>query len=991
MRHGADGGKGFTYEKTDRGHQRFRVVEVDARTEAVRYVIDERSNTFVNTYTDPYLEYLGRSDEILFKSERDGWAHLYLIDEKTGEVKAQVTRGEWVVRGVDRVDETKRQVWFRASGRNPGEDPYHVHHYRVNLDGTDLIELTEGDGDHTVQYSPGRKYLIDTWSRVDMPPAHAVRRASDGKLVCELERADVSALEAAGWRAPEVFHAKGRDGKTDIWGIVHRPSKLDPDRSYPVIEEIYAGPHGAHVPKRFSAMHRASALAELGFVVVQIDGMGTAHRSKAFHDVCWHNLADAGFPDRILWIKALAEKYPYLDTTRVGIHGTSAGGQNAAGAVLFHPEFYKAAVAACGCHDNRMDKASWNEQWMGYPVGPHYAENSNITHAAKLRGKLLLIVGELDTNVPPESTYRFADALIRAGKDFDLLTIPGAGHTDGGPYGERRRRDFFVRHLHHVEPPDHNAPPDAPVEPRAEAGAASGGAPSVEPVDPEVEPGWPLTRAERTGYRETSSLADVQAFLKALKERGAPVEVSSIGKTAGGLPVVMAVASRPAVTSAVEARAAGKLIVYVQANIHGGEVEGKEAAQMLLRAVARNEGGADSLLDRLVLVVVPVYNADGNEAWSDGAKSRPSQDGPDRVGARPDGAGLDLNRDAIKARAPETQALLGHVYNVWEPDLVLDLHTTNGTRHGYLLTYAPPLNPNTEPEILRLARDEILPAVRDRLKREKDWLLNDYGNVENREGKRAWYTFGDEGRYVTNYVGLRNRIGILSEAASFQPFQTRVETTYAFVRAVLDEAVSRTDRIRQAVRAADRGLDPKATPTLGVRFEAESRGDESIPLEVVPSGTAIDHRKAPAAASIRREKMPVFDRFRATRTSRVPAAYVLPPESRAAVELLRLHGIQVKTLAKPWNGPSEVFEVGSRVVRRQSFQGGELTRLEGRFETRTQTIPAGSSLISTGQPLGRMVFHLLEPEGLDGLTAWGLLDRPALKLQGAEIPETTAP
>jgi dipeptidyl aminopeptidase/acylaminoacyl peptidase len=224
-----------------------------------------------------------------------------------------------------------------------------------------------------------------------------------------------------------------------------------------VIEDIYAGPHGAFVPKTFIAFRRTLALAELGFIVVQVDGMGSAFRSKAFHDVCWKNVGDAGLPDRILWIKALAAKYPYVDATRVGVYGTSAGGQSSTGALLFHPDFYKVAVSSCGCHDNRMDKSSWNEVWMGYPVGPHYAEQSNVTNAHKLRGKLLLIVGELDANVPPESTMRLADALIKANKDFDLLFVPGMGHSDGGLYGERRRRDFFVRHLHGVEPPDRNA------------------------------------------------------------------------------------------------------------------------------------------------------------------------------------------------------------------------------------------------------------------------------------------------------------------------------------------------------------------------------------------------------------------------------------------------------------------------------------------------------------------------------------------------------
>jgi dipeptidyl aminopeptidase/acylaminoacyl peptidase len=299
--------------------------------------------------------------------------------------------------------------------------------------------------------------LIDTWSRVDSAPVHELRRSSDGGLVSKLEEADISELQATGWKPPEVFVAKARDGKTDIWGTINQPKDFDPSKKYPVIEQIYAGPQGSYVPKSFGGARRFASLTDLGFVVVQMDGMGTANRSKAFHDVCWKNLKDAGFPDRILWHKAVAAKYPWYDISRVGIYGTSAGGQNAAGAVLFHPEFYKAAVANSGCHDNRMDKASWNEQWMGYPVGPQYAESSNIENAGKLRGHLMLVVGEMDENVPPETTYRFVDALIKANKDFDLLTVPNGGHGAGGAYGQRRLQDFFVRHLQGTEPPNRNA------------------------------------------------------------------------------------------------------------------------------------------------------------------------------------------------------------------------------------------------------------------------------------------------------------------------------------------------------------------------------------------------------------------------------------------------------------------------------------------------------------------------------------------------------
>lgn len=464
-------GHSFSFPKTERGHQRFRLVEVETRTGDARNIIDEKTDTFIWTAHAeavgvPITTWLQKTDEIVYVSEKSGWRHLYLIDAKNGKEKCAITQGEFVIRGVDRIDEDKRQIWFWASGRNADQDPYFMQFYRINFDGTGLVALTEGNGEHTrqdergrltsPQFSPNRKYLIDTYSRVDMAPVTELRRVEDGKFVCKLEESDITELKANGWKPLEVFRAKGRDGKTDIWGVIARPRNFDPDKKYPVIESIYAGPQGSFVPKSFSPFNRYASLADLGFIVVQIDGMGTANRSKAFHDVCWKDLKDAGFPDRILWHKAVAAKYPCYDITRVGIYGTSAGGQNAMGGVVFHGDFYKAAVAACGCHDNRMDKASWNEQWMGYPVGPQYAASSNVDNAHKLTGKLLLIVGEKDTNVPPESTMRVVDALIKAGKDFDLLVVPGMGHSNGGAYGTRRMQDFFVRHLQGIEPPDRN-------------------------------------------------------------------------------------------------------------------------------------------------------------------------------------------------------------------------------------------------------------------------------------------------------------------------------------------------------------------------------------------------------------------------------------------------------------------------------------------------------------------------------------------------------
>jgi len=447
-------GREFTFIYNQRGHQILRILAVDARTRAVRMLVEEVSPTFVDYAGKFFVEPLEDSGELIWMSERSGWNHLYLYDTRLGTVRNAITQGEWVVRGVEHVDRHTRQVTFRASGVFADQDPYYVHVGRVNFDGTDLVWLTEGDGTHSVVFSPGRETLVDTWSRVDLPPVIELRRVSDGTRVAELERADDQALREAGWRPPERFTAKGRDGQTDIYGVIWRPTTFDPAKKYPVLESIYAGPHSAFVPKAFSAFHGYQMpLAELGFVVVQIDGMGTSHRSKAFHDVCWKNLGDSGFPDRIAWLRAAAAKFPEMDLERVGIYGGSAGGQSALRALLAHGDFYEAAVADCGCHDNRMDKIWWNELWMGYPVGPHYAEQSNVTQAHRLKGKLLLVVGELDRNVDPASTMQVVDALVRADKDFELLVIPGAGHGAAeSPYGKRRRMDFFVRHLWNQEP-----------------------------------------------------------------------------------------------------------------------------------------------------------------------------------------------------------------------------------------------------------------------------------------------------------------------------------------------------------------------------------------------------------------------------------------------------------------------------------------------------------------------------------------------------------
>ncbi|MBC7964406.1 MAG: prolyl oligopeptidase family serine peptidase, partial [Fuerstia sp.] len=433
-----------------RGHQRIRVLEVTTATGDVRAIVDEFSDTFIQYSSDGKMELKWLKDgKLLWASERTGWNHLYRYDTASGTLLNAVTSGDWNVRRIEHIDEESGHVWFFAVGLNAGQDPYHEHFCRANLDGSGFVQLTDGDGTHAIEWSPDKPWLIDRYSRVDLPPVTELRAADDGKLVCRLEEADAREIIAARGGLPERFVAKGRDGTTDIWGIIHRPKDFDASRSYAVIENIYAGPHDHHVPKEFrGSFGQQQAIADRGFMVVQIDGMGTAWRSKAFHDVCYRNLKDAGFPDRMAWMKAAKEKFTQMDLTRVGIYGGSAGGQNAMAALVWHSDFYKVAIADCGCHDNRMDKIWWNEQWMGVPEGDVYANNSNMEHAGQLQGHLMLVVGELDRNVDPATTMQVAKRLVDSGKEFDLIVVPGAGHgACETPWASSRRLKFFETHL----------------------------------------------------------------------------------------------------------------------------------------------------------------------------------------------------------------------------------------------------------------------------------------------------------------------------------------------------------------------------------------------------------------------------------------------------------------------------------------------------------------------------------------------------------------
>ncbi len=445
--------KNILFEYNQRGHQVFRVLELSAQGGTVRTIINETSKTFVN-YNRYFRKDLSNGNEIIWMSERDNWNHLYLYDRHTGKVKNQITKGEWYVRDVVHVDEQNRIIYFSANGMVANEDPYLVRYYRINFDGSGLTCLTPEEGMHQATFSQDMKYFVDTYSLVNKAPISVLRDTENGKVIMPLETADISQLVASGWKAPEVFSAKGRDGKTDMWGIIIRPTNFDPTKKYPIIEYIYAGPGNQYTPKSFFTYNwYLSGIAELGFIVVQLDAMGTSFRSKAFEDVCYKNLKDAGLPDRMAWIKAAANKYPYMDINRVGIFGASAGGQESTNALLLYPDFYKAAYSSCGCHDNRMDKIWWNEQWMGYPIEKQYEECSNVANAHLLKRPLMLVVGEMDDNVDPSSTMQVVNALIKAKKDFELVVIPGSNHTMGGDYGEHKRYDFFVRNLLNLTPP----------------------------------------------------------------------------------------------------------------------------------------------------------------------------------------------------------------------------------------------------------------------------------------------------------------------------------------------------------------------------------------------------------------------------------------------------------------------------------------------------------------------------------------------------------
>lgn len=446
--------KSFFYEHGTRGNKETELRVVDASTGGQKTIISEQDGLYIDP-GEHFFRYIPDNGGIVWSSEKDGWNHLYLYDND-GQFKNQITSGPWVVRELEYIDAKNHQIYFLASGREKDEDPYLTHLYRVNFDGSDLQLLTPENANHMVTMSPDGKYFVDSYSRVDLAGESVLRRSSDGSEVRVLEKTDVSALLKTGWKFPQPFEGKATDNTTDLYGLIWHPSNFDSSKKYPVIEYVYTGPQGFFVPKTFSAALRLQSMSELGFVLVMVDGRGTTGRSRAFHEFSYHNLGGS-FADHVAMIKQMAAKYPYMDITRVGIFGTSAGGYGSAHAILQFPDFYKVCVSTSGDHDARLDKAWWNEQYQGWPVGADYPEQSNVTLAGQLKGHLLLIHGDIDNNVHPVETMRLVDALMSANKSFDMLFVPNMLHGDSGPhalYVTRRRWDYFVQYLLGVTPPE---------------------------------------------------------------------------------------------------------------------------------------------------------------------------------------------------------------------------------------------------------------------------------------------------------------------------------------------------------------------------------------------------------------------------------------------------------------------------------------------------------------------------------------------------------
>jgi dipeptidyl aminopeptidase/acylaminoacyl peptidase len=436
---------------SSRGYKRMTLSAVDTRTGRTTEITKDSFPTWVEGRG---FNVVNGGEDILYISERDGWSHIYRF-ASDGTLKNQVESGPYVVDRIVKVDSIAKQVYYLASGKQ--DVPYYSQLCRVNFDGSNMTLLTPEPGEHSASFLPKGNYFVDTHATADGPPTITLRSGTDGRVIMELERGDVDLLKSVGWTPPEVIKVKARDGVTDLWGLVYRPSNFDSTKSYPIIDHIYPGPQVGSVGAwSFSARHEPRALAELGFIVLELDHMGTPGRSKAFHDFYFGNMGDNGLPDHIAAIRQLAAKHSYVDIKRVGIYGHSGGGFASTDAIFRYPDFFHVAVSGAGNHDNRTYGYFWGEKYQGLlkknGSSDNYEGSANYTMAENLKGKLLLMHGDMDTNVHPAHTLRVVDALIKANKNFDMIIFPDAGH--GLPeYSIRKQWDYFVTHLLGEKPP----------------------------------------------------------------------------------------------------------------------------------------------------------------------------------------------------------------------------------------------------------------------------------------------------------------------------------------------------------------------------------------------------------------------------------------------------------------------------------------------------------------------------------------------------------
>lgn len=972
------GSDSLTIQRLPRLQNRIDLLMVSATTGGSRLILSERDSAWVEV-DGAAPRWVENGTMFLWPSERSGWRRYYLY-RRDGTLVRPVTRDSVDASALAGVDDRRGLVYVIQAEPTPMQRQLVRYALRRPGSGT---RVTRTAGTHDVSIAPGARYFVDVYTTAATPPVVTLASLPTPGTPRVLE--DNAALRATlaqlAIRPPEFFTIPMPDGvMLNAFRIV--PADFDSTRKYPVLMYVYGGPGSQTVVDAYGGARYLwhQLLAQRGFVVVSVDNRGTGARGSAFKHVVYRNLGAHESRDQLDAARWLARQ-PWVDASRIGIWGWSYGGYMAALTSFTGGDLFRAAISVAPVTDWRLYDTIYTERYMGLPADnlEGYRRSAPQNHVRGLTARYLLVHGTGDDNVHPQNSIQLANRLEAAGKLFQMVLYPNRTHSISGG---NTQVHLFATLTRFVEE-ELGGRREEPVTSTSDARDAT----------------LPRTRAERTGYAETSHHDDVIAFLDSLHALGGP-RWTSIGRTTEGREIPLVVLSRPQVSTPEEARRLGRPIVYVQANIHGGEVEGKEALLALIRDLWSDTG--PSVLDSVVLLANPIYNADGNERFAPQARNRGAQNGPELVGQRANAQGFDLNRDYVKAEAPETRASLAALER-WDPHVFVDLHTTDGSYHGYALTYSPPLNPAavfTGP----YTRDTLLPELRRRMRERHHVETFDYGNFEHNfvagaatdTAPQAWSTYEAFPRYGTNYVGLRNRIAILSEAYSHDPFERRVRSTYAFTREILSLVAERGAEIRALRSRADSsvvawGRAPATAPALPLRSELTRHPRQQVVIAEELARTGDSSLTQPGVRRGWRRtghflevRMPVYDRFDPTLERRLPAAYILGAADSAAVRLLTLHGVRIERLPRAWTTTVQRFTIDTVITARRAFQGHRTLRLEGRWSGDRRTIPAGSYVVPTAQPLGLLAFYLLEPESDDGLATWNVFD--AHLTRGGEFP-----